>query len=358
VEQRIRVGVAAVIADSEGRVLVLERRDVPGAWQFPQGGLRENEEPHAAIEREIREETGLGAGDLRLMAVRPDWLPYFLPAEYRSDKTEIGQIHKWYLFRAAASHPSVQLSPNGEFRDFSWRAPETAVADAVDFRRPVYEKVMEVFGPLLADTASMDDRGYDYVKTEFEHTYASFLNNEEMGERRIANLITLVAFLAAAVGLMADRDWGDPNVPLWVAAGAAVSGLGLGWLTFRRILNRNITTTTLLMAMRRQRHLMVLGHPAVVDAQPFPDPPKTRTFWPEGGRSGLAEMAAAVNSILAASTGAVIVAAFEGPGLAAIGVAVVMVLGSWRLHAISARKAYKPVNEELRRATVTHGTAS
>jgi putative (di)nucleoside polyphosphate hydrolase len=351
-EQRIRVGVAAVIADSDGRVLVLERSDVPGAWQFPQGGLRENEEPSAAIEREIHEETGLSADDLRLVAEHPDWLPYFLPSDLRTEKTGIGQIHKWYLFRLAEGHGDVELATDGEFRDFSWRAPDVAISNAVAFRKPVYEQVMAVFGPLLTGATPIDDRSYDYVKTEFDHTYASFLNNEEMGERRIANLVTLVAFLAAAVGLMADREWVDPNVPLWVAAGAALSGLGLGWLTFRRLLNRNDTTTRLLMAMRRQRYLMTIGRPTVADAAPFKNPPRRRTFGLGEGRSGLAEVAATVNSILAAAFGAVIVAAFSGPGWVAILVAVVLFVGVWLGHRSVARRAYKAVNRDLDRERV------
>lgn len=72
-EQRIRVGVAAVMADSDGRVLVPERSDVPSAWQFPQGGPCERE-PLAAVKRDIREETGLHAADLKLVAEHPDWL--------------------------------------------------------------------------------------------------------------------------------------------------------------------------------------------------------------------------------------------------------------------------------------------
>ena len=40
-----RAGVGAVVLEPNGRVLVLERSDVPGAWQFPQGGLDDGETP-------------------------------------------------------------------------------------------------------------------------------------------------------------------------------------------------------------------------------------------------------------------------------------------------------------------------
>jgi type I restriction enzyme M protein len=37
--QTFRAGVGAMIVNREGRVLILERRDIPGSWQMPQGGL-------------------------------------------------------------------------------------------------------------------------------------------------------------------------------------------------------------------------------------------------------------------------------------------------------------------------------
>ena len=51
----------AVIVDDQGRVLLGRRAVDPGAnlWDFPGGFLNEDEEPVAALEREVREETGL-----------------------------------------------------------------------------------------------------------------------------------------------------------------------------------------------------------------------------------------------------------------------------------------------------------
>jgi putative (di)nucleoside polyphosphate hydrolase len=65
--QTFRVGVGAVIMNQEGKVLALERRDIPGEWQMPQGGLKVGESPKGAVKREIREETGIEIeeGDLQ-----------------------------------------------------------------------------------------------------------------------------------------------------------------------------------------------------------------------------------------------------------------------------------------------------
>jgi ADP-ribose pyrophosphatase YjhB (NUDIX family) len=66
----IRPGVAAVIFDGE-RVL-LQRRDDNGRWGLPGGGVDPGESVHAAIVREVREETGLEVEPLRLIGVYSD----------------------------------------------------------------------------------------------------------------------------------------------------------------------------------------------------------------------------------------------------------------------------------------------
>jgi hypothetical protein len=48
----------AIFLVKDGKVLVGQRRDVPGAWQLPQGGIEENESYLEAAKRELVEETG------------------------------------------------------------------------------------------------------------------------------------------------------------------------------------------------------------------------------------------------------------------------------------------------------------
>lgn len=58
----MRLVVAAVIADREGRFLVARRpegRHLGGLWEFPGGGVETGEEPPEALERELREELGV-----------------------------------------------------------------------------------------------------------------------------------------------------------------------------------------------------------------------------------------------------------------------------------------------------------
>ena len=135
----------AVIANRVGRILVLERGDVPGAWQLPQGGLELEEEPLEAILREIWEETGLSEVDLELVAHYPELLAYELPPEARSDKTGRGQVQYWFLFRFHGSEKQIRLVAHGEFTSFKWVNFEEIIAEVVAFRRPVYERLREHF---------------------------------------------------------------------------------------------------------------------------------------------------------------------------------------------------------------------
>ena len=53
-----RQGVGLCLFNREGLVLVAERRDRPGAWQMPQGGVQKGEDLVVAALRELKEEVG------------------------------------------------------------------------------------------------------------------------------------------------------------------------------------------------------------------------------------------------------------------------------------------------------------
>jgi putative (di)nucleoside polyphosphate hydrolase len=133
-----------VVLDGRGRVLALERSAVPGAWQLPQGGIEGDEEPGDALWRELREETGLTADDVHVVAELPEWVGYELPAEYRSPKTGRGQVHKWFLLRADADDPPVRMDtmPGAEFRAWRWVDLAELAGQTVAFRQPVYRRLV------------------------------------------------------------------------------------------------------------------------------------------------------------------------------------------------------------------------
>ena len=67
----LRVSVNAFILDDAGRVL-LQRRSDNGNWNLPGGGLELGERLSEALNREVREETGLEVEILRYIGVYSD----------------------------------------------------------------------------------------------------------------------------------------------------------------------------------------------------------------------------------------------------------------------------------------------
>ncbi|KAI1453094.1 NUDIX hydrolase domain-like protein [Annulohypoxylon moriforme] len=70
----VRVGVAALVRDSEGKFVFGKRKGSHGAgtWQFPGGHLEMGESFFACAERETLEETGLKVTAEKILAVTND----------------------------------------------------------------------------------------------------------------------------------------------------------------------------------------------------------------------------------------------------------------------------------------------
>ena len=123
-------------------------------WQMPQGGIDEGEKPLDAARRELYEETNVRS--ISLIAEAPDWLSYDLPEDARGrfKGRYRGQTQKWFLFRFEGEDSEIDIDrPAGghhspEFRDWRWERWELLPTLIVPFKRPVYEKVVEIFAPL------------------------------------------------------------------------------------------------------------------------------------------------------------------------------------------------------------------
>ncbi len=98
-EDGFRPNVGIILANAQGQVL-WARRVGQDAWQFPQGGIAENETPEQALFRELHEEIGLKQEHVRIVSCTQGWLRYRLPKRflrYRSKPLCIGQKQKWFL---------------------------------------------------------------------------------------------------------------------------------------------------------------------------------------------------------------------------------------------------------------------
>jgi putative (di)nucleoside polyphosphate hydrolase len=139
-----RAGVGAVIYNADGLVLALERRDIPGGWQLPQGGLKAGETVEEALFREVEEETGLTRGAFGSWRELPLWLGYELPAASRRKKTGRGQVHKWCVLEFTGEESAIDLGRDGEFRSWRWIEFSQLAEIVVHFRRPIYQHLARV----------------------------------------------------------------------------------------------------------------------------------------------------------------------------------------------------------------------
>ncbi|HSO19939.1 MAG TPA: RNA pyrophosphohydrolase [Desulfosarcina sp.] len=147
--QYFRAGVGAVIADGRGNVLALEREDIPGAWQLPQGGIEADEAPLQAALREVFEETAISETRLERLDAYPEPLVYELPAHAWRKKTGRGQVQYWFLFRFTGSDGAIDVMRGREFRAWKWMPFDRLIALTAGFRRPVYRRLAERFRDLL-----------------------------------------------------------------------------------------------------------------------------------------------------------------------------------------------------------------
>src|SRR5437868_12595873 len=125
---RYRRGVGVMLLNNEGRVFVGARIDNPAdAWQMPQGGIDEGEEPWPAALRELEEETGIKPELVERIARSPTQHRYKLPDELIGRMWNgqwHGQAQTWFLCRFLGSDEDVRLdTPHPEFRAWKWVGP-------------------------------------------------------------------------------------------------------------------------------------------------------------------------------------------------------------------------------------------
>lgn len=147
---RYRSNVAALVVRPEGSLLICERWNVPGAWQFPQGGVDPGESLEQALFREVEEEIGIGPRHYEIIEKR-DGYRYLYPAEVRDKKLQKhgnhGQEQTYYLCQLNSGAPPVNVDQRPrEFRAYRWIHPIEFDLDWLPaFKRDVYRQVMRDF---------------------------------------------------------------------------------------------------------------------------------------------------------------------------------------------------------------------
>jgi putative (di)nucleoside polyphosphate hydrolase len=153
-EGRYRRGVGVMLLNRQGRVFVGARIDnTDDAWQMPQGGIDEGEEPWATALRELEEETGIPLHLVERIAECPERLKYDLPEELRGKLWGgkwAGQDQDWYLARFLGRDSDVNIATRQpEFREWKWIEPAQLPELIVPFKRNLSRRLIAEFADYL-----------------------------------------------------------------------------------------------------------------------------------------------------------------------------------------------------------------
>lgn len=148
-----RANVGIILANDADQ-LFWARRVGRRGWQFPQGGIRPDEDPEEAMYRELHEEVGLRPEDVSLIGSTRDWLRYRLPRRYMRTNSVplcVGQKQRWYLLRLAAPEDRVRFdqSPKPEFDHYRWVDFWYPAKRVIFFKRKVYQRALNELAPFL-----------------------------------------------------------------------------------------------------------------------------------------------------------------------------------------------------------------
>lgn len=155
-----RLNVGIILTNTQGQ-LFWGRRVGQEAWQFPQGGINDNEAIEEALYRELHEEVGLMPENVKIIAQSEYWFSYRLPkrlVRVETKPTCIGQKQKWFLLQLASDEKKIKLdlSIKPEFDHWRWVSYWFPLNQVVAFKREVYRQALLEFAPIMMNLRPLD----------------------------------------------------------------------------------------------------------------------------------------------------------------------------------------------------------
>ena len=151
--------VGIMLINAQGKVWIGDRIGSTNpeglhTWQMPQGGIDKGEEPAQAALRELMEETGTDKATI--VAESEHWYSYDLPNPLRGKALRgkfRGQTQRWFLvkFTGVDSDIDIAADAHQEFSEWRWADIEELTELIVEFKRPVYQKVVAEFSETVAN---------------------------------------------------------------------------------------------------------------------------------------------------------------------------------------------------------------
>lgn len=149
-----RLNVGIILVNNNNKLFLGRRVGRLEIWQFPQGGLQDYETVEEAMFRELKEEVGLVAEDVKILGWTRRWLYYQLPRATRRSKEQklcVGQKQKWYLLELIKDDSVIRFdhTDHPEFETWNWVDYWYPLEKVVDFKRQVYEQALTEFQQVL-----------------------------------------------------------------------------------------------------------------------------------------------------------------------------------------------------------------
>lgn len=146
-----RPNVGLVLFNAAGLVFTAKRVDTKtDAWQFPQGGIDDGEDPVSAALRELEEE--IGTAKAEVIGESRGWISYDLPPEVADTWQKgrwRGQKQKWFALRFLGSDADINIqTAHPEFSAWRWMRLADVPATIVPFKRALYDQVVAEFLPI------------------------------------------------------------------------------------------------------------------------------------------------------------------------------------------------------------------
>lgn len=150
-----RLNVGIMLFNPQGLIFVGKRiKPVTSYWQMPQGGVKPGEDLMETARRELEEEAGTDR--FEILQESSHWHVYDLPEDFFKPPAPLwnrkyrGQRQRWFLLRFLGRDADINLeTAQPEFKRWKWSTPVTLIQEAVPFKQPIYQAVLEEFLPVM-----------------------------------------------------------------------------------------------------------------------------------------------------------------------------------------------------------------
>jgi len=140
IENKFRTNVVGVIKNNKDQILIQKNIHLGDHWQFPQGGVDENEDPQTAVLREIEEELNICKSEMKIIKQFNAEHSYISPKHYQLLHGYKGQKQTAYLIKYSGSIESQKFAPTREVAAIEWIAKEKLLEKLHPVRREFVKK--------------------------------------------------------------------------------------------------------------------------------------------------------------------------------------------------------------------------